>query len=233
MQETETGPLDVHVDHTGRSDALAVELRKADGRVLGRGCIRDDRAGGCNITVENASGTIYVRVFAPDPRAAGDVMGLQFGFTSYVPDPDGSLPCDLLRVDPRNPACASVIACDPDQPDLSNPACCTSRCSPERGCRGGVSRVDQSGSLRWISLGARDGITRAHRARLFYYDDTVAEDEQGDRWLDVRILRVDGHRTLLAIDHPESAPAGLVEKSEIGFVRLPAGCEQDQTPLRE
>lgn len=172
-------------------------------------------------------------MFAPDPRAAGDVTGLQFGFTSYVPAPDGSLPCDLQRVDPRNPACASVIACDPDQPDLSNPACCASPCSSERGCRGQVSRVDQNGSLRWFSLGARDGITRADRARLFYWDDTVEDYEKRDRWFDVRIARVDGHRTLLAIDHPDSAPPGLVDKSEVGFVRSPVGCERDQAPPRE
>ncbi len=128
---------------------LDVELYAADGNRLTSGPI--------TASLDRIAGTIYVRV-------SGTVTGYGLHVSSSPAEPDDPPyypPCNVNDIDPKNPNCAGVVACDHNKPDFKNPACCSMRCL-NGPCMFELVAGDEGPDkvFAWISVGSTRGIVR-------------------------------------------------------------------------
>jgi hypothetical protein len=159
----ETRTLAVALAYRGAAQSVAIELLDPAGQPLahaneaGETYDAPGATGWRSAWLDEAQGTYYVRVTARD---GAETYGLKISSTEIAPRPPAPVPCNPFVLDAGNPRCAGIVACDPNQPVATNPACCTVLCI--RGaCTGTLSPADDG--FAWFDLGAAHGITRWYR----------------------------------------------------------------------
>ena len=160
--------LKVSLSFTGPPNSVSVDALGPTGSVIGTATPETvpGRAafGYRSITLHPASGTVYLRVSG---TGAAKDYGLSVQLVARPVLPVEWPKCDPNSIDPANPTCAGVVACEPMRPDFKNPSCCAIRCTTDRKCASKLAR--DTGAIPgfvWIELGSRQGINKLYRGTV-------------------------------------------------------------------
>ncbi len=139
---------------------------------------------------EVATGVVDIRVSGPTTP-----YRLQLVAMPELVTPVRYPHCNPNKLDPANPNCSGVVACDHNKPDFTNPSCCSMLCL--RGpCKFEISGpADGPNDMyMWIRSGANVGLVNGS-----FGSSPLPMRDGTWKWVSVRVTEVEAERSKIVV----------------------------------